>query len=69
MPEDKLVPLFCMVCGDEFSGPEPLMCCSGRDCGCMGMPVEPILCHKKECHDKMHGNAANESIAPSSDNI
>lgn len=21
-------------------------CCSGRDCGCMGMPIEPPICDK-----------------------
>lgn len=45
------VELSCVVCGMKFMGPEPQMCCSGRDCGCMGLPIEPIVC-SKECYDK-----------------
>lgn len=48
----KLVELNCMVCGKEFWGKEPTMCCSGRECGCMGMPTEPIVC-SEECYDKL----------------
>lgn len=47
----KEVELTCMVCGSKFMGPEPKMCCSGRDCGCMGLPTEPIVC-SKECYEK-----------------
>ena len=47
-----LVTCSCMVCGKEFEGEEPKMCCSGRDCGCMGMPTEPIVCSRK-CYDKL----------------
>lgn len=45
----KLVDLICMECGKPFKGPEPKTCCSGRDCGCMGMPSEPIAC-SDECY-------------------
>lgn len=31
----------------RFKGEEPQMCCSGRDCGCMGMPTEPIICSRR----------------------
>lgn len=48
----RLVTNSCMVCGTEFEGEEPKMCCSGRDCGCMGMPVEPIVC-SSECYEKL----------------
>lgn len=34
----------CMYCGSNFAGPEPQMCCDGRECGCMGMPVDPVIC-------------------------
>jgi len=42
----------CLVC----SGPmpedyEPEFCCSGRDCGCRGLPTEPPICSKK-CGEK-----------------
>lgn len=46
------VELSCMVCGTKFMGPEPQMCCSGRDCGCMGMPVDPIVC-SEDCYNKL----------------
>ena len=46
------VELSCMVCGKDFMGPEPVMCCSGRDCGCMGMPTEPIVC-SQWCYDHL----------------
>lgn len=32
-------------CNNEI--PEPVTCCSGRDCGCMGMPTEPPFCSDK----------------------
>lgn len=47
----KEVLLTCIVCGERFMGPEPVMCCNGRDCGCMGIPTEPIVC-SKECYEK-----------------
>lgn len=47
----KIVKLNCMVCEKEFWGKEPTMCCSGRECGCMGMPTEPVVC-SEECYDK-----------------
>lgn len=41
---NKLVKLNCMSCGTEFMSEEPQMCCSGRECGCMGIPIDPIVC-------------------------
>lgn len=41
---NKLVIVNCMVCSKEFLSEEPQMCCSGKDCGCMGMPIDPIIC-------------------------
>lgn len=46
------VTLNCMVCGKEFIGEEPKMCCSGRECGCMGLPIDPIVC-SEECYDNL----------------
>ena len=48
----KEVELSCVVCGTKFMGPEPKMCCSGRDCGCMGLPIDPIVC-SKECYENL----------------
>lgn len=42
----------CMTCGNLFLGPEPQTCCSGRDCGCMGQPIEPIVC-SEECYNNL----------------
>lgn len=50
--EKPLVELTCMVCGKDFMGPEPVMCCSGKECGCKGMPVEPVVC-SEECYEKI----------------
>lgn len=40
---------YCDICGTEI---EVQMCCSGRECGCMGLPVEPPVC-SEECYDKL----------------
>lgn len=42
--------LSCMACNVRFEGEEPQMCCSGIDCGCMGLPIEPVVCSDK-CYD------------------
>lgn len=41
---DNLVDLTCIVCGQPFRGEEPKMCCDGRECGCMGLPIDPVVC-------------------------
>jgi hypothetical protein len=38
----------CEICGKEI---KIIMCCNGRDCGCMGLPVEPPVC-SRDCYDK-----------------
>lgn len=38
----------CEICGTEI---EIQMCCSGRECGCMGKPVNPPVC-SSYCYDK-----------------
>ena len=53
MKEEKnLVCLNCMVCGNSFMSKEPQTCCSGRDCGCMGQPIEPVVC-SPDCYQKL----------------
>ncbi len=47
-----------MVCGTEFLGEEPQVCCSGRECGCMGMPIDPIICSEK-CYNELIDNRFN----------
>ena len=34
----------CLICGKPVHDYEPEFCCSGRDCGCMGAPMEPCTC-------------------------
>ncbi len=39
----------CFACREDkepkcFTKQEPVYCCSGRDCGCMGQSIEPPIC-------------------------
>jgi hypothetical protein len=52
----------CMTCGNQFMGPEPVMCCSGIECGCMGLPSEPVVC-SKECYDNLPARRQANDIA------
>ena len=45
----------CIVCNEEVDDYEPKYCCNSRDCDCMGRPIEPPMCDKKECTDKLFG--------------
>lgn len=39
------------MCQKEiFLDEEPILCCNGKDCGCLGKSIEPILC--KDCEIK-----------------
>jgi hypothetical protein len=29
---------------------KPWVCCDGRECGCYGLPINPVFCEK--CEDK-----------------
>lgn len=42
--KEKLIKINCEVCGSEFLGNEPEYCCNGKDCGCRGMSIDPIVC-------------------------
>ena len=43
---------YCTICGkylgDDY---DPMMCCSGRDCACMGLSTNIPVCSKK-CYNK-----------------
>jgi hypothetical protein len=41
----------CAVCETEI---EVQMCCSGHECCCMGMPIDPPVC-SNDCYDKYMG--------------
>lgn len=51
----------CVICKIEVPDYEPEYCCSGMQCGCMGAPIEPCVCRKKECLDKVFGGETVES--------
>ena len=42
----------CVNCGDEM--PEYIIeyCCDGKLCGCMGEPMNPLICSQK-CWDEL----------------
>ena len=50
----------CIVCGEETSY-TPEFCCDGRECGCMGRPIEPPLC-SKECEEAIFGGSFEEEM-------
>lgn len=39
----------CDICGINI---EVKVCCDGYECGCLGLPIEPPICHKDECWEK-----------------
>lgn len=46
----------CQGCGKTIGIPadyEPEYCCNGYECGCMGLPINPMLCD--ECEEKHFG--------------
>jgi len=49
----------CAICETEI---DVRMCCSGRECGCMGMPIDPPVC-SNECYDKFMDNRKKAPIS------
>lgn len=41
----------CMSCNKEFFGHDPQYCCNGNMCGCIGQPIEPVVCSEKCYHE------------------
>lgn len=39
---------YCQICDTPI---EIHLCCTGRDCGCVGLPTEPPVC-SNECFEK-----------------
>jgi len=48
----KLNIICCVECEKIVGDWEPNMCCSGRDCGCLGLPTNPPICDSDECYEK-----------------
>jgi hypothetical protein len=42
----------CLICEKPVPDYEPVFCCNGLDCGCMGLPTEPCICSDK-CYDAL----------------
>lgn len=40
--EKELKP--CIACGKNVPEYKEERCCSGKDCACFGLPIEPCLC-------------------------
>jgi len=51
----ELIELDCMVCNKVYMDTEPQRCCNGWQCGCMGQPIDPVVC-SQECYDKIINN-------------
>jgi len=68
MNKQKLTTNSCMLCEKEFEGEEPKMCCSGRECGCLGMPIDPIVC-SDECYLKLINKNKNSETITINNNI
>ena len=45
----------CLMCGKPVPDYEPIRCCNGADCSCMGLPIEPCVCSDKCYSDLMKG--------------
>jgi len=45
-------------CDNEIA--EPITCCSGQGCGCMGLPIEPPVC-SIECLKVLYNNKFPDS--------
>jgi len=42
-----LYDLPCLICQKIVKDYDPMMCCDGFECGCMGQPTEPCICSEK----------------------
>ncbi len=51
----------CEICGKEI---EIQMCCNGRECGCMGLPIEPPVC-SDQCEQQYMDKIRKERLAAS----
>ena len=59
---------YCEVCNEFVEGFEYLMCCDGRECGCMGQPIEPCIC-STECWEKFNKWVKNRKEGNPNDDI
>ncbi|MFW9899882.1 MAG: hypothetical protein ACFFDY_01185 [Candidatus Thorarchaeota archaeon] len=52
---------YCIICDKPVDNYIPRFCCSGRDCSCQGLPIEPPIC-SKECLSNFLINKEIEEI-------
>jgi len=45
----------CLICQKIVKNYDPKMCCSGRECGCLGQPTEPCVCGQECWNGLMDG--------------
>lgn len=45
-------PETCLICGKPVPEYVPKYCCSGIDCGCQGLPLDPCVCSLR-CADAL----------------
>ena len=37
----------CLICQKPMPDYDPMFCCSGHECGCMGLPTNPQVCSQR----------------------
>lgn len=50
--KEEKIKYYCWNC-KEVEIPEPQICCSGTDCGCLGLPIDPPFC-SEECQKEYY---------------
>ena len=53
---------YCWNC-NKVEIPKPVECCSGKDCCCVGLPIDPPFC-SPDCQDLYFGVKAIYKGAP-----
>ncbi len=51
---------FCWNC-NEIEILEPITCCSGYECGCMGLPIDPPFCSEK-CQNEYYEKRVKKGV-------
>lgn len=51
--------LECYTCNKMFMGVPPKVCCNSSDCGCQGLPIEPVVCSNECYNDVMNNKPVN----------
>ena len=59
VPRTDLEELECLNCGEIFWGEELKGCCSGKDCGCLGLPINPPICSRTCWEEYFPGKGFN----------